>query len=117
MGSRSRASPDMSLLVLNPGLNTTVQDMGRPGYRAWGVPIGGAFDRFSAALANVLLGNTTDCAVLEFTLMGGLYEAQAPLVIALAGAPLKASLLKPDGHAFSSPPPAAPGLKRATGSA
>ena len=35
----------MGLLVIHPGLSTTVQDRGRPGYREFGVPEGGAFDR------------------------------------------------------------------------
>ena len=33
----------MALVVIDPGLSTTVQDAGRPGFRQWGVPIGGAF--------------------------------------------------------------------------
>jgi biotin-dependent carboxylase-like uncharacterized protein len=82
----------MSLLVVDPGLFTTVQDRGRPGYRAWGVPAGGAFDQESAGLANALLGNSPDCAVLELTLVGGTYEAKAPLALALAGAPMAAAV-------------------------
>ena len=51
-------------LVIDPGLSTTVQDAGRPGYREWGVGPGGAFDRGSAGLANALLGNppTVPCS-------------------------------------------------------
>jgi biotin-dependent carboxylase-like uncharacterized protein len=82
----------MSLLVINPGLATTVQDLGRRGYREWGVPVGGSFDGGSAALANALLGNPLDCAVLELTLFGGIYEARVPLALALAGAPMAASI-------------------------
>ena len=67
----------MALVVVDPGLFTTVQDAGRPGYRQWGVPIGGAFDRRSAELANALVGNATACAVLEMTLVGGTYRASA----------------------------------------
>ena len=65
----------MSLIVNDSGLSTTIQDAGRPGYREWGVGPGGAFDRGSADLANALLGNSADCAVLELTLTGGVYEA------------------------------------------
>src|SRR5271167_477824 len=83
----------MGLLVINPGVSATVQDLGRTGYREWGVPIGGAFDRGSAALANALLGNSPDCAVLELTLFGGVYEARKPLALALAGAPMAASIV------------------------
>lgn len=87
----------MSLLVVNPGVSATVQDRGRAGYREWGIPPGGAFDRGSAALANALVGNTPDCALLELTLFGGVYEARAPLAMALAGAPMAAAVEKRDG--------------------
>jgi allophanate hydrolase subunit 2 len=80
----------MGLVVLNPGLCVTVQDLGREGYREWGVPVGGAFDRGSAGLANALVGNPADEAVLEFTLIGGACEAKVPLALALAGALMEA---------------------------
>ena len=51
----------MALVVIDPGLSTTVQDAGRPGFRQWGVPIGGAFDSRSAELANALVGNSSAC--------------------------------------------------------
>jgi antagonist of KipI len=82
----------MGLVVINPGLSTTIQDLGRTGYREWGVPVGGAFDRGAAAEANALVGNPPGCAVLELTLFGGVYEARAPLALALAGARLAASI-------------------------
>ncbi len=87
----------MGLIVIDPGLSTTVQDAGRPGYRAWGVGPGGAFDRGSADLANALVGNPDGCAVLELTLHGGVYEADGPLALALAGAPMEAKVVGPDG--------------------
>jgi 5-oxoprolinase (ATP-hydrolysing) subunit C len=83
----------MALIVLDPGLSTTVQDEGRPGHREWGVPLGGAFDRGSAELANALVGNPPGCAVLEFTLFGGSYEADCGMALALAGAPMEARIL------------------------
>jgi antagonist of KipI len=84
------------LVVKDPGFFTTVQDAGRPGYREWGVPLGGTFDRESADLANALLGNPPDCALLELTLRGGLYEASCPLALALAGAPMEAKVVGPN---------------------
>ena len=87
----------MSLIVIDPGLSTTVQDAGRIGYREWGVPVGGAFDRGAAGLANALVGNPPDCAVLELTLIGGVYQADGPLALAMAGAPMEARVLAPDG--------------------
>jgi 5-oxoprolinase (ATP-hydrolysing) subunit C len=86
----------MGLVVVNPGLCTTVQDAGRPGYAAWGVSAGGAFDRGSAELANALLGNSPDCALLEMTLVGGAYRAEGPLAMALAGAPIPARIVEAD---------------------
>ncbi|HEV3120431.1 MAG TPA: allophanate hydrolase, partial [Isosphaeraceae bacterium] len=82
----------MSLLVISPGVCTTIQDGGRPGYREWGVAPGGAFDRRSLGLANALLGNPLDAAALELTLIGGTYRASASLAIALAGAPMEANV-------------------------
>ncbi len=82
----------MGILVVDPGLSATVQDTGRPGYREWGVPLGGSFDRGAADLANALLGNSADCAVLELTLTGGIYQAEGPLALALAGAPMEAKV-------------------------
>ena len=87
----------MGLIVIDPGLSTTVQDAGRIGYREWGVPPGGAFDRGAAGLANALVGNDADCAVLELTLLGGTYEAERDLALAMAGAPMEARVLAPDG--------------------
>jgi 5-oxoprolinase (ATP-hydrolysing) subunit C len=87
----------MSLIVIDPGLSTTVQDAGRPGYREWGVGPGGAFDRGSADLANAVVGNPVGCAVLELTLTGGVYEAACPLALALAGAPMETKVVGPDG--------------------
>ncbi len=88
----------MGLLVIDAGLSTTVQDLGRPGYRQWGVPPGGPFDRGSAGLANALLGNSPDCAVVEITLWGGVYQADCPLALALAGAPIEARIIGSDSR-------------------
>ncbi|WP_422926254.1 biotin-dependent carboxyltransferase family protein [Singulisphaera sp. PoT] len=82
----------MAIEVIAPGLFTTIQDLGRPGHAAWGVPPAGAFDRSSLDLANALLGNPPDCAALEMTLLGATLRAQVPLAIALVGAPMEATL-------------------------
>src|SRR5262249_5732244 len=89
------AENPVGLIVVDPGWSTTVQDAGRPGFREWGVPPGGAFDRGSAGLANAMVGNPLngDCAVLELTLVGGVYQAACPLAMALAGAPMEAKVV------------------------
>jgi biotin-dependent carboxylase-like uncharacterized protein len=87
----------MGLLVIDPGLFTTIQDTGRPGFRQWGVPPSGAFDRPSAALANALVANPESTPLLELTLRGGTYVATYNLALALAGAPMPARIIHPDG--------------------
>jgi 5-oxoprolinase (ATP-hydrolysing) subunit C len=83
----------MGLIVIDSGFWTTVQDAGRVGYREWGVPPGGAFDRGSADLANGLVGNGPDCATLELTMRGGTFEALGNVGLGLAGAPMEASIV------------------------
>src|ERR1700736_1266929 len=75
------------LKVLVPGLHTTVQDLGRPGYQAIGVPVSGALDGFSLRLANALVGNSLGNPALEILLSGPTLEVAADTVsVALAGA-------------------------------
>lgn len=97
----------MGLAVVHPGSFATIQDTGRDGFRAFGVPGGGSFDRASAALANALLGNPDGCAVLELTLAGGVFEALVPLALALAGAPIEARRVDADGRSAQLDPPLA----------
>lgn len=80
------------LYIKKPGLLTLVQDQGRMGYQAWGVPVGGAMDRFSARLANWLVGNSLEEPVLEITLMGPTIQWETDCQIALTGAHLSSEL-------------------------
>jgi biotin-dependent carboxylase-like uncharacterized protein len=64
----------------------TVQDLGRPGHAAWGVPRSGAADRRSLRLANRLVGNPEDAAGVEVTFGGARLRALADLVVAVTGA-------------------------------
>lgn len=73
--------------VVKPGLLTTIQDLGRPGYAHLGVPRSGALDRPSLILANRLLGNPDDAAALETTLTGVTLRAEVPTTVAVTGAP------------------------------
>ena len=75
-----------ALTVLATGPLTTVQDTGRPGQAALGVGRSGSCDRASAALANRLVGNPVDAAVLEVTLGGLAVRAEADLLVVTAGA-------------------------------
>jgi biotin-dependent carboxylase-like uncharacterized protein len=78
--------------VLQPGLLTTVQDQGRPGHRAFGMPVAGAADRWSFAVANLLAGNPPGAAALELTLLGGTFRFALGGYAALAGADMQATL-------------------------
>lgn len=72
--------------VLNPGLYTTIQDIGRFGYRNQGVPISGSMDTISANLANSLVKNSISDAVLEITLIGPKLLFYTKTIIAITGA-------------------------------
>ena len=74
--------------VVEPGLLTTVQDLGRPGAIASGVPPSGAMDRFAHAAANLLAGNERNQATLECTLSGPQLVALRPCLVAITGADL-----------------------------
>lgn len=72
--------------VLAPGLHTTVQDRGRLGHQRIGVPVSGALDRESLALANALVGNEPGAAALEILHQGPRLAVLAESVrVALAG--------------------------------
>jgi antagonist of KipI len=75
-----------SLRVIRPGMLTTVQDLGRWGHQADGVPVGGPMDVYSHRLANRLVANDDRAAALEITLIGPELEAAGDVVCAVAGA-------------------------------
>lgn len=81
-----------AFLVRRPGLQTTVQDLGRPGYQGEGVPVAGAVDPVSLVLANRLVGNPPGAAALEVTILGLELEVLGEVAVALAGADLGARL-------------------------
>ena len=60
----------MAVKVIKPGLSTTVQDLGRPGYYHIGIPLSGGMDRLALKAANLLVGNKEGAAVLEAVFMG-----------------------------------------------
>jgi biotin-dependent carboxylase-like uncharacterized protein len=78
--------------VIDGGLLTTVQDLGRYGYQRYGVPTSGALDLFSLRAANRLVGNPDDAAGLEMTVVGPRLRFLVPVTIALTGADLEARL-------------------------
>jgi len=71
--------------VVEAGRWTTIQDRGRPGLERFGIPSGGAADWFAAAVANRLVGNHQDAALLECTAAGPTLRFNGDAVIALTG--------------------------------
>ncbi|KPQ06537.1 MAG: allophanate hydrolase 2 subunit 2 [Rhodobacteraceae bacterium HLUCCA12] len=76
----------MAIEVRKAGLSTTIQDMGRPGYFHLGIPEGGAMDRFSMRVANMLVGNDETAAGLEAVFMGPELEFTQDTWVAVTGA-------------------------------
>ncbi len=75
-----------TVTVVDPGAFTSVQDRGRPGLAHLGVPRSGALDAPARDLANRLVGNDPGAAVLETTLTGVSFRADAALTLAVTGA-------------------------------
>jgi antagonist of KipI len=84
--------------VIRPGLQTTVQDLGRWGWQARGVPVAGPMDPYSHRIANALVGNGAREATLEIALIGPELEFEDDRVVAVAGAHFAVSI---DGRAAS----------------
>ncbi|MEE9364360.1 MAG: biotin-dependent carboxyltransferase family protein [Cellulophaga sp.] len=74
------------LKILKAGFFTTVQDLGRFGYRNKGVPVSGAMDKHTVAILNKLLENKKEAAVLEITMTGPTLEFQEDTYISTGGA-------------------------------
>lgn len=78
----------MTIEVVKPGLLTTLQDAGRPGYARLGIGRAGAFDAPALRIANALCGNPGDACALEITLLGPTLRFHAGAWIAVTGAPI-----------------------------
>ena len=88
------------LAVIAPGLNVTVQDLGRPGFQAMGVPPGGALDPVMLRLANWLVGNAEGEGALEMRFSGPSFELRGGEAhLAVVGDGVEIELLSPlDGR-------------------
>ena len=74
--------------ILSAGAQTTIQDLGRHGLMKYGIPISGVMDHRSFVIANFLLRNPDNAAVLETTLQGLKLEALTRVTISITGADL-----------------------------
>ena len=75
----------MGFRVLKGGMLTTVQDLGRNGYQSQGFSVGGVMDVRSFKIANMLIDNPENEAVLEITMIGPVLEFTASTIIAITG--------------------------------
>jgi len=94
----------MSLIVERAGFLTSVQDLGRMGFREFGVSLGGGLDSFGLRVANLLVGNDEGAAGLEITLGGLQLRFEDERVVAWCGGDFDVrigSRILPAGHAGS----------------
>ena len=91
-----------AISVIKPGMLTTIQDGGRWGFQARGVPVAGPMDPVSHRLANALVGNGRAAALLEVTLLGPELEFEDDRLVAVAGAEFELLL---DGRPVASHAP------------
>lgn len=86
------AEANHALEILDPGMLTLLQDLGRPGYASMGVSSSGALDPVSLRAANRLVGNDSGAATLETTFGGLRLRARGEQVLAVTGAPVPLSI-------------------------
>lgn len=94
------------ITVLQAGDFTTIQDRGRFGYQAYGMPVAGAMDQYAYRLANLLAGNRPGAAVLEMTGNGGVFKFDLPQTVAFCGADMSCKCNEkevPNWSSFSVP--------------
>src|SRR6056297_535821 len=75
--------------ILNKGVLTSIQDLGRRGYQKYGVPVCGVMDEYSHRIANILVGNKMEEATLEVTLFGLKIEFIDKQMISITGGNLQ----------------------------
>lgn len=93
----SENTPRGLIRVIDPGMFTTVQDLGRHGHAAAGVPESGAADIDALRRGNRLLGNSDHAAALEMTLRGGEFECASDTRVCVTGAPMPLSIHTAEG--------------------
>ncbi len=86
-----------AIRILEPGMMSTVQDLGRSGWASIGVGRGGAADSLSLRAGNRLVGNADGAPAIEMTLTGGTFEFCAAAVAVLTGAKAEARASGPRG--------------------
>lgn len=82
----------MKIEILHPGLCTTIQDQGRVEYQDKGMPVAGFMDVSAATLANLLVNNTPNTALLEMQSLGAKLKVHQPTYLAITGANMQAKV-------------------------
>lgn len=82
----------MSLIVLKPGLQSTIQDLGRYNYSHFGISASGAADPLSLKIGNLIVGNKESASAIEMTIIGGEFQFDSECYIAISGSDFEASL-------------------------
>src|SRR4051794_32528338 len=82
----------MSLVIAKPGILTTVQDLGRFGYRRLGINPNGPMDPAAARVANILVGNDENSALLEMHFPAPEITFEESTIISICGADLGAEI-------------------------
>jgi antagonist of KipI len=82
----------MSIKIIKTGVQTTVQDAGRTGYRSIGIGSGGAMDNFALLIANYLTGNEATAAVIEINFPAPEILFEQDALISLTGADFSATI-------------------------
>ncbi|WOD43129.1 biotin-dependent carboxyltransferase family protein [Hwangdonia lutea] len=72
--------------VIKAGFYSSIQDFGRIGFQHYGVPYSGVMDRYSASMANAVLGNRKNAAVIEMTMTGATLQFNGNANICVSGA-------------------------------
>lgn len=78
--------------IIKTGFLDTIQDTGRIGFQEYGVPFSGVMDRYSAAVANAILGNDSNAAVIESVMSGPQLKFHTNTTICITGAQMNAKL-------------------------
>lgn len=80
------------ITVIKQGDFTTIQDEGRLGYQAWGMPVAGAMDHYAYRMANLLAGNEKFAAVIEMTGVGAAFKFDEEQLVAVCGADMQGTV-------------------------
>ncbi|MCJ7842601.1 biotin-dependent carboxyltransferase family protein [Lederbergia sp. NSJ-179] len=80
----------MTIQVIKAGMQTTIQDLGRHGWQSYGISVCGAMDHWAARLANFVLDNDENEAVIEMAFRGPTLKIQKNLILAIFGADMGA---------------------------